>query len=131
MEISYPSNIRLFLLPHRNCEFVCSSLKQPVTRILSVIPHVQVPPPPRWYLQPAELLEILMTNLIGHSSRLYEWDNTTEKFQPSLSLSSKVIVAYGFSEEFSKECVNPSVTLHRPDPYSSASSDGILESVHA
>jgi hypothetical protein len=59
----------------------------------------------RWYLQPAELLDILMTNLIGHSSRLYEWDSATEKFQQSSSTLSKVIIAHGFSEELSNEYV--------------------------
>ncbi|KIM23387.1 hypothetical protein M408DRAFT_77699 [Serendipita vermifera MAFF 305830] len=70
-----------------------------------VIPHVRTPNMTRWYLQPAELLEVLMTNLIGHSSRLYEWDSVTESFRKAAPHASQIIIAYGFSEDMSRDII--------------------------
>jgi hypothetical protein len=46
-----------------------------------------------------------MMNVIGHSSSVYEWDATSEKFRQSKPYADHVPVAYGFSEKLSGECV--------------------------
>jgi hypothetical protein len=44
-------------------------------------------------------------NVIGHSSSVYEWDATSERFRQSNPYVDHVPVAYGFSEQLSGECV--------------------------
>lgn len=71
--------------------------------VSSIIPHVRAPQTSRLHLMPKELFALLMMNVIGHSSSVYEWDSTTEKFQRSKAYSERVVIAYGFSERLSSE----------------------------
>lgn len=71
-----------------------------------VIPHVHAPGSSRLHFPPAELMEILVTNLTGHSSRLYDWDSSTESFRQSKEYADRIILAYGFTEELSKSIIS-------------------------
>ncbi|KAG8749550.1 hypothetical protein FRC14_001269, partial [Serendipita sp. 396] len=71
----------------------------------SAIPHVHTAGSTRRDIPPAELLEILITNLTGHSSKLYEWAATTETFVKCQSVENDVILAYGFTETLSNDII--------------------------
>lgn len=51
---------------------------------------------------PIELFNILMTNVIGHSSSIYEWEPLTERFRTSSRYTNGVLIAHGFSEGLTK-----------------------------
>ncbi|KAG8814874.1 hypothetical protein FRC17_000938 [Serendipita sp. 399] len=69
------------------------------------MPHVHPTGSIRRDIPPIELFEILLTNLTGHSSKLYEWDAATENFVRCQSVEGEVILAYGFTEMMSNEII--------------------------
>lgn len=54
------------------------------------------------HIAPVEIFEMLLSNLVGNSSRIFVWNLGLEKFEMSEAYRDKTILLRGFSEEMSK-----------------------------